>query len=80
MGQRFSSRVVSALDRGLERAKQQMDDDMKRSIKKNKYGFSDPNAAIGFTRGMDQVDPRQQNLTSKDLELNAVGIVAHWVG
>lgn len=42
---------------------------MRDDVKKDKYGFSDPNAVMGFTRGMDGVDPRdakQEEYQNKD--------------
>ena len=58
MGQHISRRIASSLENGLQRARQQMDKQMRESIVKDKYGFSDPNAAIGFTRGRDKAAAR----------------------
>lgn len=59
MGQTLSRRLAGSFESGLQRARQQMEKQMKDEVKKDKHGFSDPSAAIGFTRGMGKVqDPR----------------------
>jgi hypothetical protein len=54
-----------------------MEQQMKDDIKKNKNGFSDPNAAIGFTRGVGGVqDPRdamQEAFQKKEEKGNSSG-------
>ena len=53
----------------------QMDQEMKNGVKKNKYGFSDPNAAIGFTRGMDvivQPTPEEEERIRQENEMPPV--------
>ncbi|KAI2502919.1 hypothetical protein MHU86_11506 [Fragilaria crotonensis] len=65
----MSRRLGAAYDKALLRAQMQMDQEMKNSVKKNKYGFSDPNAAIGFTRGMDvivQPTPEEEENTTRE--------------
>lgn len=72
MGQAMSRRLGAAYDKALLRAQMQMDQEMKNSVKKNKYGFSDPNAAIGFTRGMDvivQPTPEEEEKIRQENEM-----------
>lgn len=59
MGQTVSRRLVGTFESGLQKARVKMEQEMRDQIKKNKHGFSDPNATVGFTRGMgDTPDPR----------------------
>ena len=57
MGQAISRNagIRASYNKVIERAQTEMEKAMKDNIKKDKYGFSDPSAAIGFTRGMDQI-------------------------
>ena len=78
MGQAISRRFGAAYDKALVRAEMQMDQEMKNSIKKNKYGFSDPSAAIGFTRGMDvivQPTPEEEEVIRQQNEMPPVSIL-----
>ena len=75
MGQAISRRLAASFDKGLEKARQQMEKEMKSSIKANKYGFTDPNAAIGFTRGMDKMvplTPEQEERIRQESEMSPV--------
>ena len=77
MGQAISRRFGAAYDKALVRAEMQMDQEMKNSIKKNKYGFSDPSAGIGFTRGMDvivQPSPEEEEVIRQQNEMPPVSI------
>lgn len=51
MGQQISRRVAGRLEKGLQQARSQMDQEMRNQK------HVDPNAAIGFTRGATS-DPR----------------------
>jgi hypothetical protein len=82
MGQHISRRLAASLESGLQNARKQMDDQMRSSIVKDKYGFSDPSAAIGFTRGRDKAAARDAaGMTNDDPypEMPPVSLVRNMV-
>jgi hypothetical protein len=55
---------------------------MRASIVKDKYGFSDPNAAIGFTRGRDKAAARVaagEESQEPYPEMHPVSLVWSWI-
>mmetsp|Transcript_31617 Transcript_31617/g.52186 ORF Transcript_31617/g.52186 Transcript_31617/m.52186 type:complete len:108 (-) Transcript_31617:271-594(-) len=70
MGQTISRSLAGKFESGLQKARVQMEQNMRNQIKKNKHGFSDPNATVGFTRGMgdtpDHRDDMQADFQRKE--------------
>jgi hypothetical protein len=77
MGQAISRNVGirATYNKVLQRAQMEMEQAMKDTVKKDKYGFSDPSAAIGFTRGMDQIvqpTPEEEEVIRQQNEMPPV--------
>jgi len=82
MGQTISRRLAGKFEKGLQRARKEMDQQMRDDVKKDKYGFSDPNAVMGFTRGMDGLDPRdakQEEYQNKDGPMDMPPVRLYWI-
>lgn len=79
MGQQISRRVAGRMEKGLQQARSQMDQEMRQQ--KN----IDPNAAIGFTRGAspDPRDAAQEEFLKQEQgpqEMPAVRVLLLWLG
>jgi hypothetical protein len=64
MGQQLSRNLAASFERGLERARSQMDKQMREEAMRSSH---DPNAAAGFTRGATETS--QEAIQRQFLEL-----------